>query len=196
MAFIKRSISKQGNKIYKSIFLVESYKENGKTKHKYLLNLSKWDENAIKELDKVIHGENISKIVKECKITEGKNIGGMYVCNEIAKRNGLIEILGKDMRSKYSLAMIYGRILTGGHSRLALTTWVKEQEIEKVLGINKINKDQLYSALDWISENKEGIETELFKKLKEPPIVYLYDVSSTYLEHLDITEIRKKERCK
>ncbi len=56
-----------------------------------------------------------------------------------------------------------------------------------MLGINPDEKDEnnLYAALDWLSEHQEKIEKKLFKKrCKKGAIsdLYLYDVTSSYLE--------------
>ncbi len=73
-------------------------------------------------------------------------------------------------------------MLTGGYSRHALVEWQNEYELKKVLDIDEFNKDMLYKSLDWLAENKEKLEDELFKNRGTTPMVYLYDVSSTYLE--------------
>jgi transposase len=57
----------------------------------------------------------------------------------------------------------------------------------ELLGIDQINENFLYQALEWLDENQQAIELNIFKQWKkENPgkdtHVFLYDVSSSYLE--------------
>ncbi len=53
-----------------------------------------------------------------------------------------------------------------------------------VLGLGKFDEDDLYDNLDWLCENQATIESRLFAGMKRAgtPGLYLYDVTSSYLE--------------
>ena len=53
-----------------------------------------------------------------------------------------------------------------------------------ILDLERFNEDDLYANLDWLAEHQGQIEDRLFKSLypKQPPGLYLYDVTSSYLE--------------
>ena len=61
--------------------------------------------------------------------------------------------------------------------------WAQEESIEEVLGIDRVDEDYLYEVLDWLSTNQEKIEKKLFHaRHAVPPALFLYDVTSSYLE--------------
>jgi transposase len=78
-----------------------------------------------------------------------------------------------------------GRILCQ-RSRLYISTqWSLDQAIEEVLGIDVPCEDRLYSNLDWIASQQQNIEDRLFAhrhKGQKLSTIYLYDVTSSYLE--------------
>jgi transposase len=50
-----------------------------------------------------------------------------------------------------------------------------------VLGLEKFDEDDLYNNLDWPRKNQAGIEERLLK-ISGNPGLFLYDVTSSYLE--------------
>jgi transposase len=180
--FIKRSKMRRGDKVYPSIALVEGYRDNGKVRHRTLLNLSKWPEELVKNFERLLKGGQISNI-DNSSIESGKSIGAIYVFDKLAKDLGIKKALGDSLNAKLVLAMIYGRILNKG-SRLSLVSWQNNQALQEVIGLNKFNEDQLYRAMDWLDENQEEIETKLWKYRygNNPPKLFLYDVTSSYFE--------------
>tara|TARA_B100000959_G_C14948753_1_gene610975 strand:+ start:141 stop:1772 length:1632 start_codon:yes stop_codon:yes gene_type:complete len=168
-------------RIHTSVLLQHSYREDGKTKHKTILNLSKWSGSEVAALEAMLKGKRGFDI-NDLKTTEGKYIGGVYVFNELAKQIGITKALGKSKQGKLALLLIIGRILTQG-SRRKLCYWKEEQEIESVLGISDFSTDDLYKTLDWLAEKQAKIEDKLFK-MRHPETInlFLYDVTSSYLE--------------
>lgn len=91
--------------------------------------------------------------------------------------------------------MLMGRILTQGSRLHMVKSWSKDEAIEEVLNIKHspprrdvpFDEDDLYGALDWLSENQERIEGTLFKDRSRGEIsdIFLYDVTSSYLEGTD-----------
>lgn len=77
----------------------------------------------------------------------------------------------------------------------------------EIIGIESINEDKLYDAMDWLYDNREAIEKKLFRRWKKnqgdgdgdgdsdsdsdsdadgdsekKQHIFLYDISSSYLE--------------
>ena len=54
----------------------------------------------------------------------------------------------------------------------------------EILGIRKLDEDDLYENLSWLAEQQEEIEKKLFRARfpKATPTLFLYDVTSSYLE--------------
>jgi len=164
MAFIKRShtISKTGKK-YESVLLVKSYRENGKIKHKTLMNLSSWGKEEISAFERTLKGKGEFSI-EDVKTISGKSIGALYVFFQIAKQLGIFDAI-KSRYKKLAMLLIIGRILTQG-SRRELTQWQHTQELQEILGLEtkNITLDKLYKELDNLAEEQEEIEEALYKK--------------------------------
>ena len=168
-------------KIYKSTLLQHSYREDGKTKHKTVLNLSKWSEEEIASLEGVLKGKRGHEL-GDFKTKEGKAIGGLLVFKALAKKTGILNMLGSSRHSKLALLLVIGRILTQG-SRRSLCEWVNNQELLAGLGIKDVKTDDLYKTLDWLAENQSKMEMKLFNSREKKALsLYLYDVTSSYLE--------------
>ena len=165
-----------------TILLRESYREGKKVKSRTLANLSKWDEFKIEALKKVLSG-GVEEIAEVPEI--GKSFGLLYAMKEIAGEIGITKALGKSREGLLALFLIIARIGNQG-SRLSARRWSRDQAIEEVLGIEEIKENELYKALDWVEENQEEIEAELYKRYKKekgkPPVMVLYDVTSSYFE--------------
>lgn len=181
--FIQRNKRKVGDKVYQSILLQESYRENGKVKHRHILNITHWKPEQIEALDMALKGNKELKGLKmgDIETKQGESIGLLWVFTELAKELGLLKILGPLFA--LVLILITGRISTQG-SRLRLIDWGKTQAIQTVLGIDGYSKENLYSTLDWLCENQQRIEDDLFKEhtQQKPCQLFLYDVTSSYVE--------------
>ena len=185
------------NKQYAYTLLRRSYRDpiTKKTKNETLLNLTNWPAEKIVALRLLVENKNSmseteagSKSGSDIKLRQGKEFGGLWLFYELAKQSGLEKALGKTRHGKIALLLIIGRILTQ-RSRLHIYEWVKQQEVESVLGISSISKDELYRTLDWLSANQEEIEKKLYAHshqgaATQSQSLYLYDVTSSYLEGL------------
>lgn len=186
--YLQEHTRKKGNRVYKTIYLAESYREEGKVKKKYIANLSDCPDNIIlaikNELKQptVLSSSKISTILFE----QGKSFGGIFIVSQICKRLGIEQALGKDFRqSGLALFQIVARVLCQRSRNYAANEWFPLVAIEEVLGINAFNEDTLYDNLDWLCENQEKIERKLFQyrnKTGKSKTVYLYDVTSSYFE--------------
>ena len=180
--YIQRNTKRVKDKVYHSVLLRNSYRKNGKNKHKTISNLSSWPEELINQFEKLLKTGKVTKL-EDLTYKQGKAYGAIKVIHEIAKILGIKKALGNSKQSLLCLMMIAGRILTGG-SRLHLCNWAKDEAIEEVFKISNFNENNLYNALDWLCDNQKKIENKLFKLRKSTKIkeVFLYDVTSSYLE--------------
>lgn len=180
--YLQSNIKKVGSKTYRSLLLVESYREGPKVKHKTLANLTSWPAPLVEGLRSLIKGESIAR-VEELPWKSGKNFGGLFALKELAKELFIDKILGSSRKAKLTMLLILGRILTQG-SRRHLTFWREGQALEEVLGIKLFNEDDLYETLDWLEANQAQMENQWFHRRFENQKVelFLYDVTSSYLE--------------
>jgi Transposase DDE domain len=81
--------------------------------------------------------------------------------------------------------MMVARILDPG-SKLAaarmLSPATAASSLGTELGLGEVGEDELYAALDWLTERQPAIETTLAKRHLKNGTLVLYDVSSSYME--------------
>jgi len=182
--FVDDCTYKRGNKKYRRVLLRNTYREKGKIKHDTLGNLSPCSENEIEAikialrnkdnlvyLERLINGEQ----------TSGKYVGGVSVLYQVANRLGIVKALGSNQKAKIILWLVMSKMM-GAHSKLSAVRMARDHAIAEITGIRDFSEDDVYAALDWLYERKERVEKSLFRQKGEAPSIYLYDISSTYLE--------------
>lgn len=180
--------STQGKKIYTSTLLRESYRENGKVKKRTIANLSNCTPEEISAIKLALqHKNDLSNLIhmeKDVKLQEGLSFGAVWTVYNIAKRLGIESALGTDHQGKLAMWQVIARVIDQG-SRLSAVRLAQLHAACDVLGITKgFNEDNLYENLEWMEEHQEEIEDRLFslRKEKDPVEIFLYDVTSSYLE--------------
>lgn len=180
--YIQRNTKKVNDKIYSCVLLRHNYRENGKVKHKTILNLSNWSKELVEQFELLLKGGKVTT-PQSLKYKQGKSYGAIKVIYEISKRLGIAKALGHTPEAKLCLLMIMGRILNNC-SILSLCNWGLDQAIEEVLKISKFDDDDLYAAMTWLSEKQTTIEKKIFKeqKGKNTDEYYLDGVKLTFFE--------------
>jgi len=179
--FIKQNTKKVGGKVYRSAFLVRSYRENGKNKHEHVLNISDWEQHQIEALSFALKADP-DALLNQFSLSAGSSFGALFVLKHIADKLGITKSLGNSKYLNLVLLLVFARIITQG-SRRHIVNWAETQAISSVLGIGDFSLDSLYDTLDWLSEKQDSIEDKLFKsRCKNSPNLFLYDVTSSYLE--------------
>jgi transposase len=190
-------------KTYESIWLRESYRQNGKVKTRNLLNLKEWSvdainslQNAIKSCHKIYPSSNNSsdplssntELVEPHKILleQGLSVGALFTVFQIAKRLHIIKALGNTYNGKLALWQICARVLEQG-SRLSAARLVNFHAATSILQFQQsFSENDLYDNLHWLDQNQKSIEDKLFAlrydKQTAAPNLFLYDVTSSYLE--------------
>ena len=181
---------KRNNKPYRRVLLRESYREKGKVKHKTIASITHCSDEeieairiALKYKKNIAHLENL----KNGKSTNGKIVGAVSAIYQIAHRLGIANILGKTKIGLFILWLVIARIIDQG-SRLSAVRLARIHAGCEIIGIEYINEDKLYDAMDWLYVNRETIKKKLFKKWEESKNkdrkknVFLYDITSSYVE--------------
>ena len=76
-----------------------------------------------------------------------------------------------------AIALIVARLLAPG-SKLATA----RDSLAEMLGIEHVNEDELYGAMDWLLERQSPIEQRLAQRHLSDGALVLYDLTSTYFE--------------
>lgn len=184
--YIDTATIKRKNKTYTRHLLRTSYREDGKVKHKTLLNLSACSQDEINALKLALkHKKNLFSLASldEIETVLGKRIGAAWFLKAIAEKAGVSEALGKSQNGKLAMLQVIARVANQG-SRLSAVRFAKSHAVCEILEIKKLNEDDLYENLAWLSDKQEVIEKKLFHQRFQdaPPTLFLYDVTSTYLE--------------
>lgn len=177
----------RNGKVYESVWLRESYRENGKVKTRNVANLRNC---TIEEIDAIElalkHKGNLDVLGPKTKIKlkEGMSVGAVWVVYDVARRLGIEKALGNDRQGKLALWQVIARVIDQG-SRLSAVRLAMTHAACDVLGLEKgFDENDLYKNLTWLSEQQPKIEKRLFKARRgeAKPELFLYDVTSSYLE--------------
>ena len=195
--YIARSLwTNKVGKTYESIWLRESYWENGKAKTRNLLNLKNWSDEAVNALQSALasnsnknsaHDNQANPVLPQhISIVQGLSIGALFVVFQIAERLGIIQALGSCFQAKLALWQICARVLEQG-SRLSAVRMANLHAAASVLQFDRsFSENNLYDNLAWLAQNQAQIEDSLFVlrhgQKNTPPNLFLYDVTSSYLE--------------
>ena len=168
----------------------ESFRENGKVRHRTLLNISHLPPATIMALKRAFQGEfdGVAFTGKDSiKSEQGPQFGALYVMARIAEEIGLIDVLGRDREGKLALLMVIAQVI-GGMSRRAVVQWARNQAVHEVFDLGDpdclgFDHRDLYNILDYLAQTRFRIELDLFNKTgKQCNRLFLYDVTSSYLE--------------
>ncbi len=180
---------KAGNHTYAQI--VESYKENGISKHRILLNFGRVE--SIKE------SRGIKKLIRSLSaLVEGKDIKAEEIPEGVMFNYGYLPYkkLWNDLDMPKILKSLSGNIefsLNDSVFLMAITRLLNPSSKLKAYnlqnrysGLPDIKLHNLYRSLDILSANKENIEDHLFSRTKDlfnlSLDVVFYDVTTFYFE--------------
>ena len=184
--YIDSTTQNRKGKTYSKHLLRTSFRENGKVKHKTITNLSFCSEDEIKAIKLALkHKKDLSALgsFKSIKTVLGKRIGAVWALSVLAQRLGITRALGADLDGKLALVQVVARTINQG-SRLSAVRLAQRHAICEVIGVDKLDEDDLYENLAWLHGKQEEIEKKLFNLRfpKAVPTLFLYDVTSSYLE--------------
>ncbi len=185
--YVDISTLRRNGKIYTRYLLRESFREDGKVKHRTIANLSHCSTEEIEAIRLALrHKNNLANLgvpKKDVQLEQGPSIGALWVVHEVAKKLGIISALGTDRAGKLALWQVIARVIDQG-SRLSAVRLAGSHAACDVLGLDQFNENNLYKNLDWLSVEQSKIEDRLARKrgVNKKNSLFLYDVTSSYLE--------------
>lgn len=174
-------------KTYRRALLRNSYRKNGKIHHDTIANLSMCSAEEIEAIKFALKNKkNLTSLkIAEDKIQtrQGMSVGAVWLLYQLAKRLGVEKALGPRREAKLALWMVISAVI-GSVSRLSATRLAQSHAACDILRLDGFCEENLYDALDWLSENQNQIEGRLFKDRykNKTPQLFLYDVTSSYFE--------------
>jgi len=172
---------------YTRHLLRESFRENGKVRHRTIANLSSASQDEVQAIKLALKNKHqlevLGNINKDIDVEQGLSIGAVVALHQVAKRIGITDALGASEEGKRALWQVFARVIDQG-SRLSAVRLATSHAACDVLGLSAFDEDDLYGNLDWLTKNQAHIEDRLFRFRygQNTPELYLYDVTSSYFE--------------
>ena len=160
-----------------------TYREGGKVKNETVGNLSHLPEELVELVRRSLAGERFLVSVDEFEVCRSLPHGQVAAVLGMARQLDLVRLVDRAPSPERArvLAMVVQQVLRPG-SKLACTRALAQSTLAEELGVEGVDVDELYAALDWLSERQERIERRLARRHLEEGAHVLYDVSSSYFE--------------
>jgi transposase len=186
---LDRSRTTLHGKTYCRTLLRDSYRDaDGKVKHHTIANLSQCSEEEIQAIALALKHKNDLEGLKEnfqdpLQLRQGLSFGAIFLLHQLTQRTGIASALGAEQQGQLALWQVIARALAQG-SRLSAVRLATSHAVGEIMNLEPFNEDHLYGNLAWLAEQQVAIEQALFGHLypQGAPDLYLYDVTSTYLE--------------
>lgn len=189
--YLDRSITRIRGKTYHRVLLRQSYREEGKVKHRTIANFSRCSPEEIEAIALALqHKKDLSALhasgdapSQKIELRQGLSVGAVGLLHALAGELGLTAALGPSRQGKLALWQVIARVIDQG-SRLSAVRLAGSHAACDILGLGSFNEDDLYANLDWLCAHQSAIEDRLFRQLHPAagPELFLYDVTSSYLE--------------
>ena len=186
-AHVTKISRKYKNKTYDSFLVRQSYREDGKVKHRTLANLTHLPRPVIELVRRALQGERFTAVDEAFEILRSRPHGHVAAVLGTLRKIGLERIIaGRSSRARaLVVAMIVARVLDP-RSKLATAQSLHPETLHNTLGeclgVEAADEDELYDAMDWLAERQPKIEKALAKKHLEEATLVLCDLTSTYFE--------------
>ena len=174
---------RHGEREYNSYLVRRSIRTGRRVRHETVANVSGLPPEAIEALTLALKGVMLVPAGEAFEIVRSRKHGHVEAVLTAARRLGLPRLLDREpcRERDLCLAMIAGRVLAPG-SKLACTRQLHACTLGEELGVEGAVHDDLYAAMDWLSERQDAIEGRLARRHLKPGELALYDVSSSYFE--------------
>jgi hypothetical protein len=174
---------RHGDREYSSHLVRRSYREGGRVRHETIANVSKLPPEAIEALTRALRGEALMSAAEALTLERSLPAGHVECVLAGAGRLGLARLLDRSPSRErdLALAMICQRVICPG-SKLETTRLLSQSTLACELGVEGADPDELYAAMDWLSERQERIESRLAARHLKGATLVLYDLSSSYFE--------------
>ena len=189
VAIIKREYK---GKLYSYPLLRQSFREDGKVKHRTLANLSALPSEVVDLIRAALSGQHLVPLEEVFHIERSFPHGHVAAVLGSMRKLGMERLLYllADRQRPLVLAMIAAQILQP-QSKLASVGLLQRTDLLSELGVrNKVDQDDLYLAMDELQDCQEMIERQLAERHLKSGDLCLYDRSSAVYtgRHCELAE--------
>ena len=182
----KTHVDKQGNeRVYESVLLRRTYRDGAAVRNQTLANLSVLPAVAIAALEATLKGQALVAAGSEFSKSRSLPHGDVAAVAAMARKLGLAGLLGPRCRARdLVVALIISRVVRPT-SKLSTLSWWANTTLGPDLGVAEACTDEIYAAMDWLTERQESIEKKLADKhlgsQADPTRVALFDLTSSWV---------------
>jgi transposase len=179
-------ISKSGKEVKRAV-LRHSYREDGVVKKKNIANLSSLSDEELDAIEIALKSKkNISELIDFSKqeISTDKYFGALNAVIQIFNKLKISTVLEKFEYADIIKWLIFCRLTH--QSSVSQSFRLKDNYFtQTLLSLENKSINDFYKTYEYLSQNQQEIENQLFKKQKKSTEnIFLYDVTSSYLEGL------------
>ena len=175
------------NTTYHTHLLRRTFRQNGKVKHETLGNISHLPDHIIDLVRRALKGESL--VNPEAAFTCLRSYPHGHVAAVLGslKQLGLHTLIARPASRQRDLvvAMIVARVIDA-RSKLATARALNPEStvstLGQILGLEAVDENELYAAMDWLIRRQWGIEKRLAKRHLSDNTLMLYDLTSSYFE--------------
>jgi hypothetical protein len=170
-----------------AILLREGWREGPKVRKRTLANLSDWPPHKIEALRRVLRGDTVVAPDEAFTIERSRPHGHVAAVLGTLKKLGLDRLLvaRRSPERDRAVALIVARVIAPD-SKLAtaraLVPNSATSTLGEMLGLETVEAEDLYAAMDWLEARQAKIEKALAQRHLHDGTLVLYDVSSSYFE--------------
>jgi len=163
-----------------AILLREGWREGGRVRKRTLANLTNWPEAKVEALRLVLSGREMVPKDEFYSVERSIPHGHVEAVLGTIRKLGVDKLIGSRpcRERELVLAMIAQRIIDPC-SKLATTRQWHETTLARELGVEEVDEDELYGAMDWLLGRQRRIENKLARRHLDEGAVVLYDLTSS-----------------
>lgn len=172
-------------KVYETHLLRRTYREGGKVKHQTLGNISHLPPEVIELIRGALRGETYVRVGAGLSAVRSLPHGHVKAVLGTLRKIGLDEMIAsrRSRERDLAVAMVVARLLSPA-SKLATAQSVSRETavstLGQELGVEEVDADELYDAMDWLVARQTRIEKKLGARHLGNGSLVLYDVSGSY----------------
>ncbi len=173
---------RHGDREYTTTLLRQSYREEGKVRHRTLANLSHLPQETVELVRASLQGTSFVPAGEALVTVRSLPHGDVAAVWGLAEELGFKELLGPPCRERdLALALICSQVVEPS-SKAAYATWWQDRTLGVDLAIAGAHTDEAYEAMDWLLARKERIEQALVARHLKDGALVCYDLSSSWVE--------------
>lgn len=168
---------------YRAHLLRRSYREGGKVKKETVGNITVLGDELVAVVRAGLRGEQVGVLDALLPPVRSRAHGHVRAITRAMERLGVAKLLASRASKERSivLALVAQRLLSPG-SKLACTRKWHATSLADAFGVADVRVDEVYDAMDWLSQRKGAIEERLASRHLSEGAPLLFDLSSSYVE--------------